>query len=172
MVKIALRDYNCRMSARKVNNYTTQDAGDLRGMRNMSCWLWTDDKDKWSSATLFKECNGKIMPVFILTLLLFFKLHTVCMLLLSVVCFFNLITHSFHILQWSSGTDNLQWLMDCCIERKNTFAVSARRPARTLTLSKLPMLPMLPKRPRIRLAPWWQKWLHSMKPWKRYRAHF
>lgn len=30
--------------------------------------------------------------------------------------------------------------------------------SRTLTLSKLPMLPMLPKRPRIRLAPWWQVW--------------
>lgn len=94
MVKIHLCDFNCMMSARKVNNYTTQDAGDLRGMRNMSCWLWTGDKDKCSSVMLFKYCNGKIM-----SLLLFFKLHRVCMLLLSVVCFFNLITHSFHILQ-------------------------------------------------------------------------
>lgn len=33
----------------------------------------------------------------------------------------------------------------------------------TLTLSKLLMLPMLPKRPRIRLAPWWQRWLHNMR---------
>lgn len=60
------------------------------------------------------------MPAFILSLLLFFQLLTVCMLLLLVVCF-NLITQSFHILQWSSGTDDLQWLTDCCIERKNAF---------------------------------------------------
>lgn len=53
MVKIPLRDYNCMMNARNVNNYTTQDAGDLRGIRNMSCWLWTDNKGKWSSVTLF-----------------------------------------------------------------------------------------------------------------------
>lgn len=36
-------------------------------------------------------------------------------------------------------------------------------PSRTLTLSKLLMLPMLPRRPRIRLAPWWQRWLYNMK---------
>lgn len=42
--------------------------------------------------------------------------------------FFNLITHSFHILRWSSGTDDLQWLMDCCMRER-------------MLLSNLPIIP-------------------------------
>lgn len=44
--------------------------------------------------------------------------------------------------------------------------------SRTLTRSKLLMLPMLPKRPRIRLAPWWQIWQNNVKHVRKIQKNF